>query len=133
RRVIPIGAAGLLIVGGGYTASGRGFASLNSLSDIRLSGSVDFAQPQVDAPATSANTVKASLTQLLDTPLPCCTEHPSLSDESNVARRSASEEFNVARRSASEESNSAQRSASEVPPACPLCQAANTAQESSAP
>ncbi|MCA9182931.1 MAG: sulfite exporter TauE/SafE family protein [Planctomycetales bacterium] len=133
RRVIPIGAAGLLIVGGGYTASGRGFASLNSLSDIRLSGSVDFVKPQLDAPQASADALEASLTQLLDTPLPCCTEHPSLSDESNVARRSASEEFNVARRSASEESNSAQRSASEVPPACPLCNAANSTQESSAP
>lgn len=82
RRVIPIGAAVLLIIGGGYTASGRGFARLNSLSDIRLSGSIDFVKPQLDASNVSASTVETSLTQLLDTPLPCCV---------NVARRSASD------------------------------------------
>ena len=89
QRVIPIGAAVLLIVGGGYTASGRGFASLNSLSDIRLSGSTDFAriQDQPDAlnSASSgtayggttssqirAGTVASGLANLIDSPLPCC-------------------------------------------------------------
>lgn len=129
RRAIPIGAAVLLIVGGGFTASGRGFARLNSLSDIRLTGSADFVKPQLDAPSASASAVGTSLTQLLGTPLPCCAEHQFV----NVARRSASDELNVARRSASEECNIARRSASEIPTACPNCQAIAAAQESSAP
>ncbi len=107
RRVIPVGAAVLLIIGGGYTASGRGFASLNSLSDIRLAGSVDFVKPQLDAPSDSAGSVEASLKVLLETPLPCCVEP-------NVARRSASD----------------------IPTVCPHCEsttAAPIARESSGP
>ena len=103
-RVIPIGAAVLLIVGGCYTASGRGFASLNSLSDIRLSSSADFVKLQLDAPSASASDMAAGLNKLIETPLPCCVED-------NVARRSASD----------------------IPAACPNCEAATRAQESSTP
>ncbi len=89
RRVIPVGAAVLLIVGGGYTAAGRGFANLNSLSDIRLSGSTDFARVD-DQPGelNSANNgavsqqsraedVASGLARLIDSPLPCCEVHAS--------------------------------------------------------
>jgi sulfite exporter TauE/SafE len=69
RRVIPVGAAVLLIVGGGYTASGRGFASLHSLDDIRLSGATDFVRPSSDG---QADKVAAGLSKLVETPLPCC-------------------------------------------------------------
>lgn len=89
RRVIPVGAAVLLIVGGGYTAAGRGFANLNSLSDIRLSGSTDFARVHDQSgemnPASSgtapsqarAEVVASGLASLIDSPLPCCDEHAS--------------------------------------------------------
>lgn len=87
QRVIPVGAAVLLIVGGGYTAAGRGFANLNSLSDIRLSGSTDFARvPDQPSEMNSANSgtapsharaeeVTSGLARLIDSPLPCCDAH----------------------------------------------------------
>lgn len=93
QRVIPVGAAVLLIVGGGYTAAGRGFANLNSLSDIRLSGSTDFArvadQPGEVNSATSgtapsqvrAEEVSSGLARLFDSPLPCCDAHADLLKE----------------------------------------------------
>ncbi len=85
RRVIPVGAAVLLIVGGCYTAAGRGFANLNALSDIRLSGTTDFAKPKSstsspsdshDAAHNSAD-VAAALAELTQTELPCCAERVS--------------------------------------------------------
>jgi uncharacterized protein len=88
RRVIPVGAALLLIVGGGYTASGRGFASLHSLSDIRLSGSTDFVRPtsggQQAATAGSGAEVAAGLSKLVETPLPCCVAREAAFQESAV-------------------------------------------------
>lgn len=76
RQVIPIGAAVLLIAGGCYTASGRGFANLNSLSDIRLTGSTDFAKVKTSALPTDqhqqAVQVKDALAELTRTELPCC-------------------------------------------------------------
>ncbi|MEO8272372.1 MAG: hypothetical protein ABI557_21870, partial [Aureliella sp.] len=85
-------------------------------SDIRLSGSNEFAKPQLEPLNTSSSTLGISLAELLDTPLPCCAEHEAL----NVNRPSASNELEVAR-----------RSTSDTPAACPHCEAA--AQESSVP
>ncbi len=39
---VPVVTAVLLIVAGGFTASGRGFADLNSLSDLGGSDSIDI-------------------------------------------------------------------------------------------
>lgn len=41
-RVVPVATAVLLIIAGGFTASGRGFAGLNSLSDLGGSDSIDI-------------------------------------------------------------------------------------------
>ncbi|QDT09555.1 sulfite exporter TauE/SafE family protein [Planctomycetes bacterium K23_9] len=59
--LVPTAAAVLLIVGGGFTASGRGFAGLTSLESLSPSGSDTAALVQQ---ATSAG----------DQPLPCCCE-----------------------------------------------------------
>ncbi len=84
RQVIPVGAAVLLIVGGCYTASGRGFASLNSLSDIHLSGTTEFAKiTTVNESADQAQVaaqVKDALTELTRTELPCCAVHTTKLD-----------------------------------------------------
>ncbi len=94
RRIIPVGAAVLLIVGGGYTAAGRGFAQLNSLNDIRLSGSADFArvhkQPSERNSTKSggmtsqarAAEVTSGLARLTGSPLPCCDVHATAGKES---------------------------------------------------
>ncbi len=85
RKIIPTGAALLLIVGGGYTAAGRGFASLNSLADIQLRGSTEFAK-QVDAATSVGDSetetqpaqgerMAAGLAELTKTQLPCCAAH----------------------------------------------------------
>ncbi len=87
RKIIPTGAALLLIVGGGYTAAGRGFASLNSLADIQLRGSTEFAKQIETTPAAAAvatesqlaqsqaQRVAAGLAELTQTTLPCCAAH----------------------------------------------------------
>ncbi len=94
QRIIPIGAAVLLIVGGGYTASGRGFANLNSLSDIRPSGSADFARVRTQpseldstnngaAPSQAqAQDINTGLARLIASPLPCCEAHATQAKES---------------------------------------------------
>ncbi len=79
RRAMPLGAAVLLIVGGCYTAAGRGFANLNSMSDIRLTGSTEFAKTtpatKVSDSTEQAAYVASALAELTQTELPCCAEH----------------------------------------------------------
>lgn len=89
RRIIPLGAAVLLIVGGGYTAAGRGFAQLNSLSDIRLSGSTDFARShaQPSAVHTPADAITSGLARLMDSPLPCCATPVDNATEPETAKK----------------------------------------------
>lgn len=75
RRAIPAAAAVLLMVGGGYTAAGRGFANLNSFSDIQLRGTAQFASEAAAVDRTSpqeAAHITQSLEELVSTPLPCC-------------------------------------------------------------
>ncbi len=78
RKSIPVAAAVLLIVGGCYTAAGRGFAQLHSLSDIGAS----FQLP--DANGTSREPAAGELTKQIDelvsTPLPCCEAHAATGD-----------------------------------------------------
>ncbi len=72
RQGIPLATAVVLIMAGGYTAAGRGFANLHALSDIRPSG--------LPTPAAAGSTAAADLathvSQLVETPLPCCVEVP---------------------------------------------------------
>jgi uncharacterized protein len=58
RQFVPVGVALMMIVAGGITMAGRGFANLHSLAEIPV-------PQQEKATATS-------LDQLVKTPLPCC-------------------------------------------------------------
>ncbi|QDT03837.1 hypothetical protein K227x_22220 [Rubripirellula lacrimiformis] len=62
---VPSLAAGMLILTGCYTASGRGFANLDSISALRASVVVD---QSVDPSAALLQQVRKSA----DAPLPCC-------------------------------------------------------------
>lgn len=79
QRAIPAAAAALLLVGGCYTAAGRGFASLHSLSDIRWQGDTQFARQALETPSSQdtleSSQVTAALSELTHTPLPCCAVH----------------------------------------------------------
>jgi uncharacterized protein len=81
RRVVPTAAAILLIVAGGYTASGRGFANLNSLADIHVphlqtvrgeGGEVVETENAVSVQGDVASELTHNLDDILKTPLPCC-------------------------------------------------------------
>jgi hypothetical protein len=102
RKAIPVGTALLLVLAGGYTAVGRGFAGLTSLADI----GPHFAKPQAASQEASALTAKSSsrdtelsqqetvgltaaqkaertaqqlaggIEELVKTPLPCCVDKP---------------------------------------------------------
>jgi sulfite exporter TauE/SafE len=102
-KTVPIAAALLLIVAGGYTAMGRGFADLHSLADIRSSADISAVQPagQSSQPKCccqgestcgapdelalhelalensvneSTSDIAAQIKVLTETPLPCCAE-----------------------------------------------------------
>lgn len=66
--VVPAGAAVVLILAGGYTASGRGFASLNSLGDIRQTVEMGHDDDQ---------SIQQEINELIQTPLPCCANSPA--------------------------------------------------------
>lgn len=68
---VPTGAAIVLILAGCYTASGRGFASLHSLADIRPKSKL--VQTTDDAGSVSMN-IAHEIDELVKTPLPCCAE-----------------------------------------------------------
>lgn len=64
KFAIPAVAAVFLVLGGCYTASGRGFASIRSLADLR------------ESTGLTAETVSADeVADLGDAPLPCCVGH----------------------------------------------------------
>lgn len=107
RRAIPTVAALLLIVGGFYTAAGRGFAQLNSLADIRIAGSSagTEAPPSEQRGSTSECTCGCCVTEgdadatdsllqqvsrLSETPLPCCVGH---SGETSVSQEQAGDKL----------------------------------------
>ncbi len=69
RKLVPLAAAVLLIVGGGYTAAGRGFANLNSLSDIKIHRGADFVYGKKH---NSDETLAKEVAQIIQSPLPCC-------------------------------------------------------------
>ncbi len=74
KRAIPGLAALLLVIAGGYTAFGRGFADLGSLRSVRLNGVHPRAIADAGTPATSmtTQTIGENVQQLLETELPCC-------------------------------------------------------------
>ena len=61
RQFVPVAVALMMIVAGGFTMAGRGFANLHSLAEIPV--------PKQHA---SEDTLSNSLDELVKTPLPCC-------------------------------------------------------------
>lgn len=74
RAIVPAIASVVIIVGGMYTFSGRGFAALHSLRDIQVSSSLVV--PSSECSETiSDQDIEDELQRLTSTPLPCCIEH----------------------------------------------------------
>ncbi|QDS88219.1 hypothetical protein EC9_24070 [Rosistilla ulvae] len=73
---IPAFAAVMLVVGGCYTASGRGFANLGSLTSLQAS---------VEASAENNDDIDAQIQAIAKTPLPCCQVAPPTQD-ANAAK-----------------------------------------------
>lgn len=70
RQFVPVAIALMMIVAGGYTMAGRGFASLHSLAEIKVPP-----LQAADAAAVAGQTpeeLSQSLGELVKTPLPCC-------------------------------------------------------------
>ena len=61
RQFVPVAVALMMIVAGGFTMAGRGFANLHSLAEIPV--------PKQQVSEENATT---SLDELVKTPLPCC-------------------------------------------------------------
>ncbi len=91
RQAIPFAAAIMLIVAGGYTASGRGFANLSSLAEIRVaslhgenlhgenlhsektySEKASDDQPAAQSTGEVAIGLAKNIDDIVKTPLPCC-------------------------------------------------------------
>jgi sulfite exporter TauE/SafE len=70
RQFVPVGVALMMIVAGGFTMAGRGFANLHSLAEIPV------AKPHASEVSTLAEESPETLSKMLDelvaTPLPCC-------------------------------------------------------------
>jgi uncharacterized protein len=74
-KLIPGVASTLLVVAGGYTAMGRGFAQLNSLSDIQSTSRLTRPSSVDSAAAGKSDLdIAQELKTLVETPLPCCVE-----------------------------------------------------------
>lgn len=78
RKTVPTIAAALLILGGCYTASGRGFANLNSLSDIQIGKALESKPVDSDSDSATANQTMEALAgemeTIVKTELPCCVD-----------------------------------------------------------
>jgi sulfite exporter TauE/SafE len=67
RQFVPIAVAIMMIVAGGFTLAGRGFANLHSLAEIPVEKlNLD------DGHAHSPEALSRALDELVQTPLPCC-------------------------------------------------------------
>ncbi len=70
RQFVPVGVAMMMIVAGGFTMAGRGFANLHSLAEIQVP------KQHMAEGATLVNQkseiLSKSLDELVKTPLPCC-------------------------------------------------------------
>ncbi|MCR9291166.1 MAG: sulfite exporter TauE/SafE family protein [bacterium] len=81
RKLVPAAVAILLIAGGCYTASGRGFAQLNSLTDLQAASDMMLrsSMPLNGQPAAAESQAPGDFYQavevLVDAPLPCCVDH----------------------------------------------------------
>ena len=67
RQFVPMAVAIMMIVAGGFTLAGRGFANLHSLAEIPVAK----LQSDEDA-ARSPESLSQALDELVQTPLPCC-------------------------------------------------------------
>ena len=67
RQFVPVAVALMMIVAGGFTMAGSGFASLHSLTEIPV-----VKLPAGDKLAQSPESLSKTLDELVKTPLPCC-------------------------------------------------------------
>ncbi|MCA9191602.1 MAG: sulfite exporter TauE/SafE family protein [Planctomycetales bacterium] len=73
RTAIPILAALFMVLGGSFTATGRGFAKLESLTEIRLPNHPNVAATVAsDESDSDAAQLQSELQDLISAPLPCC-------------------------------------------------------------
>lgn len=70
RQFVPVAVALMMIVAGGFTMAGRGFANLHSLAEIPVPKQ-SASEAQGSARQTT-KTLSKSLDELVKTPLPCC-------------------------------------------------------------
>ena len=77
KKVVPIGMALLLMLAGGYTLAGRGFAQLHSLSEIQANEVVrplQFSAAILESESSQA--IGEQIQALTESKLPCCCELP---------------------------------------------------------
>lgn len=86
-RIVPTVTAILLIVTGGITASGRGFAQLGSLSEIRSEVSLDL---DTTAVSDSPSSISDRIESLTHTPLPCCVDKAETESSETNSREASS-------------------------------------------
>ena len=74
RQFVPVAVALMMMVAGGFTMAGRGFANLHSLSEIPVpeQASSDQVMGKVAIESRSHESISQSLDELVKTPLPCC-------------------------------------------------------------
>ncbi len=70
RQFVPVAVALMMIVAGGFTMAGRGFANLHSLSEIGVRS--QHAMDDVTLSNPTHESITESLDELVKTPLPCC-------------------------------------------------------------
>jgi len=74
RQSVPVAVSLMMIVAGGFTMAGRGFANLHSLSEIPVPA--QRAADDVTLASPTHESITKSLDELVKTPLPCCQVKP---------------------------------------------------------
>lgn len=77
KKIVPIGMALLLMLAGGYTLAGRGFAQLHSLNEIQANQDMRPLQFGSEAlESESGQAIGSQIQALTESKLPCCCELP---------------------------------------------------------
>ncbi len=78
RQFVPVAIALMMIVAGGFTMAGRGFANLHSLAEIPVPK--QHRSDDLESSKPSSEALSKSLDELVKTPLPCCQTNDKHSD-----------------------------------------------------
>lgn len=77
KKIVPVGMALVLMLAGGYTLAGRGFAQLHSLNEIEANQVMRPLQLEPGVlESTEGLAVGEQIQMLTETKLPCCCESP---------------------------------------------------------